>query len=226
MSFTDQQLTKWANDYEREICSRDNLIADRWSIAIINGQSEYELPNYVSNIRAVLYKGKEVHPKGFRASIMTGDVPLTPMGSIPYEYIVTGMGLRVIKFRPTPMEDINEYSGDLFTIAADRVSVIVEFYRTPSTTDYKLQLPPWIRRYILKDYVCWKAFGNEGPAQDIRGATYYSSRLGVNDMYISEIKKNMNQGIILLLNAEHKFNRRQRPAHPILPSNFGYPTTY
>lgn len=226
MSFTDQQLSKWAQEYEREVCAKNDLIADRFSLEIKSGQYEYELPNYVTSIRAVFWLGKEIHPKGFRAGIMTGDVPLNPSGSIPYEYIISGKGLRVLQLKPTPMQDIPEYVGDLWSVAADRAGCIIEFYRTPSLTDSELQLPSWLRRYLLKDYVCNKAFASEGPDQDLRAAMYYQNKMGINEQYVGKIKENMNQAVINILAAEHKFNRRQRPHRPILPTSFGYPTTY
>ena len=174
----------------------------------------------------VLYKGKEIHPKGFRTSILTGDVPMSNVGSIPYEYVISGKGLRVLQLKPVPMENIPEYIGDLFTMEADRDGCIIEFYRTPSLTDETMVLPNWLRRYLLKDYVCWKAFSSEGPHQDIRAAQYYQGRMNLGEQYLMTIKENMNRGIMHVLSAETKFNRRQKPHHPVLPSTFGTPTTY
>lgn len=217
MSFSDQQISKWATDYERELCARSDFICDRISLEVIAARSEYQLPNYITNIRMVLCKGKEVKAKGFQASLFTGDTPFSTVGASPYEYVVSGKGLRIIKFYPTPAEAISEVSGELFSINADTNGLIIEFYRTPSST---VKLPEWCRRYLLKDYICWKAFRNEGPDQDIRSANYYESRLSENAAYISLIKNNMHQGYVNILGTDNN-QSRSLPGKPVLPSNFG-----
>lgn len=219
-NFSDIQITKWANDYERFLVASNNLILDRYSIPIISGQGAYELPNYFTSIRLVLWEGREVYPKGFSKSIATGDSPTSITSSIPLEYTATGKGLRVIKFYPTPYLDIAEYTGDLFTAYADAAAVIIEGYRTPSTTDNNLRLPLWCRRYLLKDHICQRAFANEGKAQDMRAALYYEKRLTENQLYISKIKENMHQAALMVLNAHNNQDNRRRPAKPVLPSNF------
>lgn len=223
-SFTDQQITKWANTYEREIAAKYNFIADRISLAIIAGQSEYELPNYVTNIRSVLYLGRTVVAKGFRSSIFTGDIPFSTDGSIPTEYIVSGKGIRVIKFLSTPATAIASYSGNLWTALADEAAVIIEFYRVPDLNDETLQLPDWFRRYIIKDYVVMKATIGEGGGQDIRSSNYYADRIKTHDGYLSDIKKNMFKSFLRVL-GPGKPDRRM-PGRPVLPSNFGYRERY
>lgn len=230
MSFSDNQLSKWANDYEKELCAKNDLICDRISLAITSGASEYHIPNYITNIRMVLWKGKEIYPKGFQFSIATGDSPFNSGSSLPYEYVVTGKGLRIIKFFPTPSETILEYlpilpANDLFTREADEVGVIIEFYRTPSPTDINIRLPGFIRRYLIKDYVCWKAFRNEGPLQDLRAASYYEERLGANQQYIGTIKDNMQQAITHVLDP-YPLQRGGKPHSPVLPDNFPVRSRY
>lgn len=230
--FTDEQISQWVQTYEREICAKHNLIADRWSLEIFSGLSEYELPNYVTNIRSVLFQGKELHPKGFRTSVITNDTPFQTAGSIPYEYNFSGRGLRVLKLYPTPMIDIPVYIPafpdlDLWTPQADEAAVIIEFYRTPNytSTDGQGVLPAWLRRYLLKDYVCFKGFSTEGPQQDLRAAAYYEGRMSEGEGYIKKIKVNMNQAVQHILYTE-KANPQRGPGRPVLPPNFGFPVVY
>lgn len=224
-AFTDAQIAKWALDYDKLICAKHDLIADRLSLAIIGGANEYEIPNYVTNIRSVLYLGKELHPKGFRASVLTGDTPFQTAGSIPYEYVFSGRGQRVLKFYPTPMDTIAEYIGDLWTPAADEAAVIVEFYRTPDNAYVDKALPAWLRRYLLKDYVCMKAFGADGPTQDITASLYYQERMAGQEDYLKMIKEHMNKAQLNVL-YETKMAGRRKPGRPVLPPNFGYPINY
>src|SRR5690349_4390227 len=122
-AFSDSQISKWAQDYERKLCAKYDFICDRLSLEIIPGIGEYELPNFVTGIRSVLYLGKELHPKGGRASILTGDIPFASTTSAPYEYQFSGMGLRVIKLLPSPGDAIPIYvpttRNGLFTVDAD-----------------------------------------------------------------------------------------------------------
>lgn len=225
VAFNDSQISKWAQAYEKELCTKFDFIVDRVSINIIAGTGEYEIPNYVTNIRSVLYLGKELHAKSGRTSILTGDIPFASSQSAPYEYQTNGMGLRVIKLLPTPGDNIPVYSGDLFTVEADKAACILEFVRTPSydTYDRTKLLPNWIRRYLLKDYVCWKAFSSEGPAQDLRGSTYYEQRRQLNEFYAAEINSNL-RGCYQNVLSDNKMVGRRKPGHPVLPPNFGFPT--
>lgn len=228
-AFSDEQISKWCQDYEKEICAKYDFIVARLSLEIIAGQGEYELPNYVTNIRSVLYKGKELHAKGGRSSILTGDIPFVSSNSSPYEYQFSGMGLRVIRLLPTPGDNLPAYIPNtrqgFFTVLADKDHCIVEFYRTSIYTGFNsgLNLPVWLRRYILKDYVCWKAFASEGPQQDSRAAAYYETRMMQNEVYCSEIKSNMFRGYQRIL-SDTKMVGRRKPGRPVLPPNFGLPT--
>jgi hypothetical protein len=225
-AFTDSQLSSWAQSYEKELCAKNDLITDRISLAITIGINEYEIPNYVTNIRSVLFQGRELYAKGFSAARMTGDTPFQTEGSIPFEYTYSGKGLRVLKFYPTPMVALAYYSGNLWTPDADQNACIVEFYRTPDyTTVPPLTLPAWNRQYLLKDYVCWKAFMSGGPQQDLRAADYYNGRVAAASQYIGMIKENMHAATINVL-FEKKMVGRKKPGRPVLPPNFGYPVNW
>lgn len=224
-NFSDSQLSNYAIKYEQELCSKQDLIVDRVAIAVTAGRSEYELPNYVTNIRMVLYLGKVVYPKGMRASVITSDTPFTTATNAPYEYTFSGKGMRVIKFFPAPGDDIADPGGPYFDVSKDKVGVIVEFHRTPSQTDSTLRLPSWMRRWLLKDYICEKCFSMEGPTQDLRGATYYHQKVLDHDNIIGEVKENLNRFQINVL-ADRPRRTIRKPGHPILPPNFGFPSNY
>lgn len=233
-TFSDAQISKWANQYEREVLSKYNLVVDRYSLATTAGVNEYELPNYITDIRMVLYLGKGLWPKGFQQSVFTGDTPFNTATNAPYEYTINGKGLRVIKFFPSPDQTIatyvpggdpNNLSGTLFDPAADAAAVILEFYRTPSVSDATLRLPTWLRRWVLKDNICAKAMGVEGPTQDLRGSQYYENKLIQNEQLFMKINKNMTQCYPHILNDRPRRAMR-KPGHPILPPNFGFPANY
>lgn len=218
MRFTDAQISKWAADYEREVTAKYSFIADRLSLNIESGVGEYQLPDYVTNIRSILFQGKELHPKGGRASIITGDTPFQTAGSVPFEYVFSGRGLRVIRFYPTPELDVPTYVGDLWTADADEHAVLVEFYRTGT-------LPSWFRRYVLRGYVCWKAFSVEGPQQDLRASAFYEEKIMGNEQYLGDIQENMHKYYHRIL-METKMAGRRKPGRPILPPQFGIPVNW
>lgn len=221
---TDAQISKWAQDFEREISGSFDFICDRLSLEIISGTGTYELPNYVTNIRSILYLGKELHAKGGRTSIITGDTPFGSTTTAPYEYQISGLGQRVIRLLPTPGDNIPVYVGDLFTPDADRLGCIVEFYRTAhyDTYDHDLMLPDWFRRFILKDHVCWKAFSAEGPGLDLRAATYFDQKRLMNQQYLAKINSNLRNCYQMVL-SDNKMIGRRKPGRPVLPPNFGLP---
>lgn len=218
-NFSDTQISKWANEYERELCAVNNLIVDRISLAITQGESDYTLPNYLTSIRAVLWQGKMVYPKSFGKSMATNDTPLTATESIPLEYIFSSLGAAVIKFLPFPSITIAEYVGDLFTPVADEAAVIIEFYRTPHLTDTDVRIPTWARRYLLKDYICMKAFRVDSTTQDLKASRYYEARMAENVNYVKTINQSL-RGSYLNVLSEHPQRGRTRPGRPILPDNF------
>lgn len=223
--FTDTQLTTWAQTYEAELFAKFNLYAKRTSIATVVGRSEYELPTDVCNIRAVLYLGKEVHPKNGVFSKMTGDTPFNPTTSTPFEYVFSDQGQRVIKLHPAPDVAIASYVGDLWTATADAAACIVEYYAIPDYTDTFGQLPDWCRRNILKDYVCWKAFRIDGKGQDTRAAKYYEAKIAQDGKYFTKIKDNMHASEIQVL-TDSPYRPYRKPGRPVLPPNFGIPVNY
>lgn len=225
-AFTDSQISSWAKQYEGEVAARYDLLVDRVSLGVTAFVNEYQLPNYVTNIRSVLWLGKELHAKGFRASVITGDTPFQTAGSVPFEYVFSGKGQRVLKFYPSPNVSVAYDSGDLWNPTADQNDVIVEFWRTPDyTSKPQLILPTWLRQYLLKDYVCSKSFSAEGPQQDLRGATYYEGRLEQGLNYVGIIKENMHASQVNVL-FDRKMLGRRKPGRPVLPPNFGFPVNW
>lgn len=229
MTYNDTQLSKWAQDYEKEITAKYDFIVDRLSIQIISGQGTYELPNYVTNIRSVLYLGKELHPKGGRASILTGDIPFATSQTAPYEYQTSGLGLHTIKLLPTPGDNIAVYVPaaplTLFSIEADKAACIVEFYRTAhyDLYDHTKMLPFWMRRWILRDQVCWKAFTSEGAQQDTISSSFYADQREQNEVFLKNVQTKMFMAYQRIL-ADNKMISRRKPGRPVLPPTFGYPT--
>ena len=225
--FTDAQISTWAQIFERELCAKHDFIVDRISLGITPGVNEYQIPNYVTNIRSVLWLGRQVFPKGHVASQMTGDTPFQTAGSVPFEYVFSGKGLRVLKFYPTPLIAVAYDGGDLWNPTADRNDVIVEFCRTPDYLSVPQKLiPPWCRQYLLKDFICQKVFAMEGPQQDLRAANYYQERVAAAEDYATQLKANMHASEINVLFKDPYQTGRKAPGRPVLPPNFGFPVNW
>lgn len=225
-AFTAQQLSSWAQTFEKEICAKFDFIVDRFSLSVTAYVNEYQLPSYITNIRSVLWLGKELHAKGFRSSVITGDTPFQTAGSVPFEYVYSNKGQRVLKFYPSPNLTIPTYVGDLWQPLADSSAIIVEFYRLPDYNQTpQLVLPNWFRQYVLKDKICEKAFLSEGPQQDLRAATYYKGKVDRQEEYLQKIKENMHASQMNVL-FDQKMLGRRKPGRPVLPPNFGFPVNW
>ena len=214
MLWTSSYLARITLEAEVEIAKELECIIDRYSLATEMDLSEYQLPDYVNNIRRVFWKGERLDPisgssMGFwnpsiedfgegvfdiisfeNPSFDISSVNVQPSsgniagGGKPRQYFYSRFGENVIKFSPSSNESILTYSSGLYS---DNIAnaVIIEFYRMPDGVDWKI--PEYIRRRTIKAYVLWKAFQREGDGQNIKAANYWFNRyqqLMVRNKYI------------------------------------------
>jgi hypothetical protein len=238
--WTNEYLNRITLEAEVEIAKAVPCIIDRLSIPVEQGIPSYILPEYVTNVRKILWKGSRLdpmsygefadwiytlsstqgaafNPRAFSKSFHLGDiVGGTPM-SKPMRYFYSNFGENAITFNPNVHEDVAAVGSNLFSSAIGN-SVIIEFYRAPDGVNFKI--PHYIRRRTIKNYVLWKAFLKEGNGQNIQASEYYRGRfeicLGkaraiIERIYTSTANRRTQQSI----------DNGYKVARPVLPWNYG-----
>ncbi len=144
-------------------------IVDRISLDITSGTDTYELPDYITRIRRITWKGKKLWP------IQERDVRLRSLNAIgtPREYIYDNLGTLKIKLYPIPNETISSVDSNLYGSEIPN-RVIVEFYRTASYPAFSL--PRFFRRRLLKCYILKSCFQMDGKGSTLKAAKYFSDK--------------------------------------------------
>jgi len=170
--FESNTITRFSQIGEDIFASQSECIIDRYSISTVSGTSIYTLPEYVTNIRRVTWKGTKLDPIPHRQ--FRENFPSIDSRGRPYWYVYNNIGQNQIKLYPTPSETISQQGGDLFLPAKISAGVIVEFARV---SDYTLfTIPTFLRRRLLKAYVLKMCFAIEGPGQNIQASQYFDSK--------------------------------------------------
>jgi hypothetical protein len=223
--WSDSQISSWAQEAENEICLKLNLIIDRVAFATAQGQSTFELPNWVNQIRRLTFQGFKIDPGSFSEVIASNSSPGTVISSSrPLTYIYDGFGDRIFKVYPSVGVATAAPTGDLFNGTAILSGMIAEVWRAPDFSTTYNRVPDWFRRVIVKAYVLWKAFAAEGPGQDLSGSAYYAEEFAE----LLKVLHDVNSCVFLsktnIMGDGVDVTRRNWRAHPQLPPN--YPARY
>jgi hypothetical protein len=202
MLWTKEYLDRVQLEGEEEIARETKCLIDRISIATHIDQSEYQLPDYVIDVRKVYWKGIRLDPRsgqdlsvsGYNIQtwqdgafnglafssafqggyFVTEHIPgFGQTGGKPTEYFYYGFGENIIRIFPSANEDLAFSEDGLWSTALPN-SLIVEFYRTADGEVWKI--PDYFRRRTIKSYVLWKAFSQEGAGQNLKAAQYHKTR--------------------------------------------------
>lgn len=197
MIWTSEYLNSLALEAEIQIAEEVPCIIDRLSLDIKSGISEYQLPEYVSDIRKITWEGfkldataqieypnwvyliDEASGGAFNADAFTDAyfiddrvIAGTPQGK-PFRYFYSTFGENKVVFNPGPNKDIAILTDELWNTDLDK-GVIVEFYRMPDGYDWKL--PSYIRQRTIKAYIMSKAFAKEGDGQNLKASQYWAQK--------------------------------------------------
>ena len=88
MSFSDAQITRFAQEAEIKLTALSNAVIDRAIVSTVAGTSEYTLPLEIIDIRRVTYQGKKLDPYSGQEMIGSGSTPGAPIQGIPKFYII------------------------------------------------------------------------------------------------------------------------------------------
>lgn len=238
MLWTSEYLKQLELEAEIQIAEEVQCLIDRLSLTIELGTAEYQLPDYVSNIRKITWKGFELEPLGhieypnwiytldevtggaFNAEAFTDAFFIgdsihsgTPQGK-PTSYFYSAFGENKIVFNPSPNENLAILTGDIWNNNLDQ-GVVIEFYRTPNGNDWTL--PKYIRRRTIKAYVLWKAFAREGDGQNLRASEYWLQKYQILIVRAQRIINQINSAAIY---TRSDVVQNRTIARPKLPPNW------
>ncbi len=170
--WTAAQINRFTLQAEEIFCQEYKCIIDRVALDIIAGTALYTLPDDVSDIRRITYRGLNVIPFSDRNNRFLFE-GLTSQGE-PRYFIYNNQGKGTIKFFPTPLETITANQSNLFDPDQIAIQCIAEYYRIPDGIGFSL--PEYMRRRLLKTYVLWHCFLSEGKGQNLKAAAYWKQK--------------------------------------------------
>lgn len=171
MPFDSSDITRFSNEAEEEFARDYPCIIDRVALDIVANTSIYTLSDYVIDIRKILWKGKRLSPITHRYYRDYSDQIST--SSLPLEYVINNIGQMQIKFFPIPNVSIASIASNLFGSEVPN-RVIVEFYRAPDFSTYKI--PDFIRNRTLNSYAQRSCYAMEGKLQNLKAARYWAAQ--------------------------------------------------
>jgi hypothetical protein len=219
MSFTSAQLLRYSNEAEMEV-SKLKWIIDRIALTVSSGVSQYQLPSYAMDVRKITYKGNTLTPYSGREMINSTSSPVNVSTGVPKTYVFSYFGQGVIQLFPTPNTNVSAPATSLWEETAITNGVIVEFFRTPHSSDESLRIHEEIRDAFFEDYIYGRAYEVEGKEQDLTAARFHR-KLWENALSeIQTIPTKINKCVVKEMRS-HIFNSQTLNPRPHLPPQFG-----
>ena len=219
MNFTDEQITRYAQEAEILLAADTKCIQNRVSLALTAGVSEYQLPSTVLGITRITWKGYKLDPYSGKEMIASGSTPGQPTQGQPKFYIYSDRGFRVIKLYPAPSTSLPLVTGNLWTASKIADGFIVQFSSIPDFTSTTERIPSAFRRQFVKDYVLYRCMAREGKAMDLRAATYFKQKFEAGLVQNKTIWSLLHSCIDRTMTAD--VYRRNFTSRPVLPPQFG-----
>jgi hypothetical protein len=221
--YTATQITLLENQGENIFASERPCIIDRSSIAITSGTAIYTVPNYIVEIRRIMYRGWKLFPmphRDLRHSYLSGQ-----QGSRPYWYIYNNIGQSQIRLFPVPQENLLQVSSqsDLWGNNIQS-SVVIEYFRVPDVS-IPLTIPIFMRRRLLKCYINKRAFQNEGKGTKLKLSQYWNMKFNnLKQVYTDLLDDLTNRPRNITANNQTMRPYGFLPPPPILPvDKYGIP---
>lgn len=215
--FDDVYLDKLKDDAASYFTSRTNLIFTRTSLPIASGISTYELPEDVSNLVSITYRGVTLIPVS-ELEVRNNSLFNKAAHGTPRYYIIRDAGYNKIKLWPIPNENIPAAPDEATIRTATGISnyVILSYYKIVREYD---DLPVYIQRRLLKYYVMRMAYRKEGESQDLKASNYFNSKL---EWALAEFEKFARDASAAryYTMGPSQFSGKYRPPRAVLPPNF------
>lgn len=171
-------ITRFSLEGEQEIATSLKCIIARTSPSIVALTSTYILPADLLSIRRVTWNGIKIEPMPARDYHSLNNVASS---SRPIFYIFNQQGRNTIRFYPIP--DVTIASGTQLFSSDIESCVIVEYYQIPDGST--VLLPAYIRRRLIKYWVLYKCFMQEGKGQNLKASKRFKVRY---DFYFAHFK--------------------------------------
>lgn len=190
MIWSEEDINRFSQEAEDTFLTMTNCVIDRLSLNITAGENNYQLPDYVVNIRRVTWKGDKIFPLPHR-QYQDGTDFIIARGK-PNWYVFNNIWQQIIKFYPIPNEAVLASGEPAEKLYSTEISkrVIVEFARTSDYDEFRI--PEYLRRRLIKSYVMMKCFSMENPGQNIKVSKYFENKWKL----LSEVYGNLMQELI------------------------------
>lgn len=209
--FSDATINRFSQEGENAFAVEYPCILTRLALDITTGVAKYSIPDAVTSIRRVTWRGYKLDPLPDRAK---RDVfnNATQVGR-PFWYVFNNVGLNKLQFFPIPDETIVATQVDLFG-AGIRDNVVIEYFQAPNYTTKVI--PTFIRKRLLKTYTLRGCFNVEGQGQSLKNAKYWKAKwVFLKDKYgnlLYELHNKPRKLVVNSITASYYF-----PGSPVLP---------
>lgn len=187
--WSEADINRFSQEAEDTFLTMTNCVIDRISLHVNANQNDYVLPDYVTVIRRITWKGDKVFPLPHRHFRTVDFIRSTGR---PDWYVFNNTWQQTIKFYPTPNEEIasSPESADKLYSTEINKRVIVEFARASNYTT--MRIPEYLRRRLIKAYVMMKCFSMENSGQNIKVSKYFENKWKL----LTEVYGNLIQELI------------------------------
>ena len=217
-----ETINRFSNQGEDAFTNEYPCIIERIALDITQGTAQYLLPDYITNVRKVQWKGKQLYPITHRSYREYFD-DFNLQGS-PINYVFNNINQQKIQFVPVPNESVASVVTGLFGPEVIN-RVIIEYYRTPDHFD--IVLPAYFRRKLLKCYVAKMCFAVEGKGQNSKASKYFSSKWdNLKGMYSELLDSLVSKPRRLISVDRFDINYRNTPFARLSRDKFGASVDY
>lgn len=219
--WNDETLALYREQAERELSNEVPHIFKRYTLAVQQGVSKYDLPDEIISILFITYKGKTVFPTTKREldAINCQISPNDSSTGTPRNYIILDEGRNKIKFHPAPNETITADDSALTSIDNYINKVVIGAYIESDQDDDDYRTPSFMRRRLVKHYINYRSYLSENKNQRVEAALYYKNRwenaIQALRIAFDNVFKTCNPSMTPTI------DDRKHPARPILPPEFG-----
>lgn len=221
--WSDTYLLQLINQCEVWIFDAINTFWTRFALPISTGVGIYQMPGNIKTITRITYRGFKVDILTQKELSLLSPVYRTQQ-TRPRWASRQMDGTFALRLYPVPAEDlpILDAGTDVFTDKNLLNECIVSAYMYAQESDATFSLPDYFVFRAVKHYVRWKAYAQEGVAQDIDVAQYHKQKFEnqVQQIILANTRLFNNKSRQL---ADVAIQRPWKKFRPILPPNFGTP---
>ena len=176
--FSDGYLQGLIREAEEVISTEVKCIFNRFPLDITAGTSTYQLPEGVTGIIQVAWKGTILDPLETQDFNYDGWFKPQNLGvrNKPQYYLRVGNGYNRIQFYPIPDETIVADDSELDNDVGISSQVIISAWRVADVFSTDRRLPEYLFRNLMKYYAMARAYAREGKGQNLIASDYFKKK--------------------------------------------------